>query len=229
MPESASCEPVLQSSTEQWGAHFAKTSAAVHWCWLTAHLAVNQHQCTAQGKMSSPRFSAALQKTGSQLALCHRVYTYPDLLFIHVCNEPAPMHCSIGFGRMSSPAFSAALQNRLTPMQICCSYEEQICRGYNHGDKVQAVSLFCRAALNTGVCNSKTPMHCPTGHGKIAFPQFSVALQNRLTAGFCRCSSTYGDLLFIQMCSGATPMHCSVQGKIVSPLFSVALQNRLTA
>ncbi len=26
----ACCESVLQSSTEQWGMHFAKTSAAVH-------------------------------------------------------------------------------------------------------------------------------------------------------------------------------------------------------
>ena len=32
------CEPVLQSSTEQWGLHFALTSAAVHWCCSTARL-----------------------------------------------------------------------------------------------------------------------------------------------------------------------------------------------
>jgi len=36
--QSASCEPVLQSSTERWGAHFALSSAALHWCWLIAHL-----------------------------------------------------------------------------------------------------------------------------------------------------------------------------------------------
>ena len=34
----ACCEPVLQSSTEQWGMLFALTSTAVHFCWLTAHL-----------------------------------------------------------------------------------------------------------------------------------------------------------------------------------------------
>ena len=34
----ACCEPVLQSSTEQWGLHFALTLAAVHWCWVPAHL-----------------------------------------------------------------------------------------------------------------------------------------------------------------------------------------------
>ena len=31
-------EPVLQSSTKQWGLHFALNLAAVHWCWVTAHL-----------------------------------------------------------------------------------------------------------------------------------------------------------------------------------------------
>ena len=34
----ACCEPVLQSITEQWGLHHALTSAAVHWCCITAHL-----------------------------------------------------------------------------------------------------------------------------------------------------------------------------------------------
>ena len=34
----------------------------------------------------------------------------------------------------------------------------------------------------------------------------------------------------MQLCSDATPMHCSTgQGKIASPLFSAALQTRLTA
>ena len=32
------CEPVLQSTTEQWGMYFALTSAAVHVYWLSAHL-----------------------------------------------------------------------------------------------------------------------------------------------------------------------------------------------
>ena len=34
----ACCEPVLQSTTEQWGMHSAQTSAAVHLNCLTAHL-----------------------------------------------------------------------------------------------------------------------------------------------------------------------------------------------
>ena len=37
----ACSEPVLQSNTDRremhaWGTHFAKTSAALHWCWVTA-------------------------------------------------------------------------------------------------------------------------------------------------------------------------------------------------
>ncbi len=34
----ACCEPVLQSTTEQWGMHLAQTSVALHLSWLTAHL-----------------------------------------------------------------------------------------------------------------------------------------------------------------------------------------------
>ena len=32
------CEPDLQSSTEQWGMHFTKTSIALQECWVIAHL-----------------------------------------------------------------------------------------------------------------------------------------------------------------------------------------------
>ncbi len=34
----ACCEPVLQSTTEQWGMHLAQTSVALDLSWLTAHL-----------------------------------------------------------------------------------------------------------------------------------------------------------------------------------------------
>ena len=32
------CQAGLQSNTEQWGSYFASTSAAVLWCYITAHL-----------------------------------------------------------------------------------------------------------------------------------------------------------------------------------------------
>ncbi len=38
----ACCEPVLKSTTYQWGMQIAQTSAAVHFCWLTAQLHVEQ-------------------------------------------------------------------------------------------------------------------------------------------------------------------------------------------
>ncbi len=34
----ASCEPVLQSTSEHWEVHFSQTSVAMHFCWLTAYL-----------------------------------------------------------------------------------------------------------------------------------------------------------------------------------------------
>ena len=51
-----------------------------------------------------------------------------------------------------------------------------------------------------------------------------------LTAALGHCSYNYRDLLFTQMCSDTTAMHCSTgQCKLDSPLFSIALQNSLTA
>ena len=38
----ACCQPVLQSSTEQWRLHFALSCAAVPWCWVTARLEKRQ-------------------------------------------------------------------------------------------------------------------------------------------------------------------------------------------
>ena len=80
------------------------------------------------------------------------------------------------------------------------------------------------------VCSDPAQMQCSSVEGKMQFPLFSTALQNRITAGSVHCSYTYGDLLFIQVCSDPAPMHwSSIEGKIQSPLFSAALQNRLTA
>ena len=58
-------------------------------------------------------------------------------------------------------------------------------------------------------------------------PLFSSALQNRLTAGLCHCNQAYGELLFIQVCSEPSKMHCNTGlGKMHFPLFSGALQKR---
>ncbi len=58
-------------------------------------------------------------------------------------------------------------------------------------------------------------------------PLFSAALENRLTACLFHCNYTYADLLFIQVGSDPTPMHCSTgDGRMHSALLSAALQNR---
>ena len=78
--------------------------------------AVTQHQCTAALALAEciPHCPVLLCKTVSQQALCHCKYTYEGLLFIQVCSDPTPGHCSTGFGRMHSPLSSAALRNSLT-------------------------------------------------------------------------------------------------------------------
>ena len=61
-------------------------------------------------------------------------------------------------------------------------------------------------------------------------PLLSAAVQGRLAAGLYHSNYTYEDLLFIQVCSDPTPVHCNtVQGKMQSPLLSAALQDRLAA
>jgi len=77
-PGTSLCQPVLHSSTEQWGLNFAKTSAALQWWWVSAHLYAEQictgvsalvQACCQPGLQSSPeqwgvrfgKFSAALQ------------------------------------------------------------------------------------------------------------------------------------------------------------------------
>ena len=36
------CKPVMQSSIDQWGLHFALNSVAVQWCWVSAYLCEEQ-------------------------------------------------------------------------------------------------------------------------------------------------------------------------------------------
>ena len=114
------------------------------------------------------------------------------------------------------------MQNAFPTVQ-CCSANQA------DSSLVPLQTHLRRFALHQ-VCIDARPMHCSTGHGRIALPLFSAAQQNRLTACLCQCNYTYGDLLFIQVWIDARPMHSSTgQGRIASPLFSAALQNRLTA
>ncbi len=84
--------------------------------------------------------------------LCHRNYTYGDLLRIQVCSEPTELHCSTGLGKMQSPLFSSALQNRLTAglfkrpalcdgWVIAQLYNTEVCRGDRKDTRFVAISM----------------------------------------------------------------------------------------
>ena len=212
------------------------------------------HCSSVQGKMQSPLFSAALQKS-SQQAVCHCKYTYGDLLFVQVCRDPAPMHCSTAQGKMQSTLLSAAMQIRLAaglclwentygdvlfrqvgrePTAMHCSTAQGKVK--SHCSVLQCKTGWQQACVTANrpvkVCSSYrsavTQLQC-TAQGKIQSPLLSAATQIRLTPGLCHCKHPYGDVLFIQVCSDPTPMHCSTaQGKVQSPLLSAAMQIRLT-
>ncbi len=61
----ACCQPVLQSITEQWGLHFAQTSAAMHFCWPTAHL-YNEQISTDVNALTQACCELVLQRSTEQ-------------------------------------------------------------------------------------------------------------------------------------------------------------------
>ncbi len=132
--------------------------------------AVTQHQCTAAllRAKCSPHCSVLLCKTGLQQALCHCNHTYGDLLFIQVCSDATPMHCSSGQGRIASLLSSAALQNRLTAGIV--SIQLHLCRFARHtgvqGCNTNALQLWSRQNSFPAVqcCSAKQAhsRHCVT-------------------------------------------------------------------
>ncbi len=120
------------------------------------------------------------------------------MLFIQVCSDHSPRHCSTVQGKMPSTLLSAALQTRLTAGLCHCNALVEICSSYRY-----AVTRHqCTATLFRANCS----------------PLLSAALQDRLAAGLYHCNYTHEDLLFIQVCSDPTPVHCNfVQGKLQSP------------
>ena len=151
---SACCEPVLQSSTEQQGSYYALTSTARLWCCITAL----QHW----SGQNTLLFSAALQNRLT-VCFCHCSHTYAGLPFTRVCSDATSKHCSTGQSKIAALLFSAALQNRLTACLCHCS-------------QTSAGLLFSQ------VFSDATPKHCSTGQCKLASLLLSASLQNRLTA-----------------------------------------------
>ena len=129
-----------------------------------------------------------------------------------MCSDPARKHCSEVQGTLESPLFKAALQNRLSVGSVSLQIHLWSC----------ALSYRCAVTQNqctAALFRAKWSPHCSvllhkTGSQQAVYP----------------CSYTYGNVLFIQVCSDPAQMRCSkVQGKLESPLFSTALQNRLSA
>ena len=208
----------------------------------------------------NPHCSVLLCKRGSQQAVCHCTYTYGDLLFIQVCSDPAHMQCNSVQGKMQSPLFSAALQKRLTAGSVslqlhlwrCVLHtgvQWHITNALQHCSRQNAIPTVqcCSAkeAHSRQCVTALTPMEicslyrCPVTHHICSAtlfrakcnPHCSVLLCKRGShQALCHCRYTYGDLLFIQVCSDPAHMQCNcVQGKMQSPLFSAALQKRITA
>ena len=100
-------------------------------------------------------------------------------------------------------AHSRQCVTAVTPMEICSSYRCTVTKQQSTAARFRArCSFHCSVLL------------CKTGSQQAV----------------CHCSYTYGDLLFVQLCSPLATKHCSkVQGKMHFPLFCAALQNRLTA
>jgi len=74
--------------------------------------------------MQSPLIGAALQDwLASGMYRCK--HYYEDLLFIHVCSDPTPLHCDTVQGEMHSPLISAAVQDKLASGMYHCKYPNE--------------------------------------------------------------------------------------------------------
>jgi len=124
-----------------------------------------------------PSLTIAAVQNRLPAGLCQCQYTYEDLLFIQLCNDPTPVHCNTVLGKKRSPLASAAVQNRL-PAGLCqCQYTYEDL-------------LFMQ------LCSNPAPVLCNTVLGKKQSPLASAAVQHRLPTDLCHCKYTYEDLLF---------------------------------
>ena len=88
-----------------------------------------------------------------------------------------------------------------------------------HSRLVSLQSHLWRFALHAGVQGAYiTALQHWSGQNAFSTVQWCSA--KRFTAGLCHCNHTYGNLLFMQVCSEPTDMHCSTDlCKKHSPLF----------
>ncbi len=134
-------------------------------------------------------------------------------------------------------------------MEICSSHRCAVMQHQSTAALVMARQLphcsllLCKPCSRDACVSAITPMETWSSHRCAVMqhqctaavvmarhlPHWSVLLCKPSSQDACVTAfKTYGDLLFIQVCSDATPMHCiTVQGKTASPLFCAALQTKL--
>jgi len=231
------CPVLLCKTGSQQGCVIAITPMEI--C-CSYRCAVTQHKCTATQFLakSNPQCSVLLCKSGSQqgcvtviisIGLCQCSYTFGDLLFIQVCSDPLQCTATL-FWAKSNPHCSVLLC-KTGSQQGCVSEIISIglCQcSYTFGDllfiQVCSDPLQCTATLFW----AKSNPHCSVLLCKTGSQQGCVS--EIISIGLCQCSYTFGDLLFIQVCSDPTPVHCNTRfGKKQSPLLSAAVHNRFTA
>ena len=168
---SACCEPVLQSTSEHWEVHFSQTSAAVHFCWLTAYLyeeqnficviAVTQACCEPFLQSSTEQWAMRFSQTSVAVHSCWlTAYLYEEQISIGViavtqaCCEPFWQSSTKQWEMHFSQTSAAAVHFCWITAHL---YEELFCIGAFDLHK-PAVSLSCRAALNSGNCILPRPV-----------------------------------------------------------------------
>ncbi len=162
------------------------------------------------GQSAVPTVQCCSAKQAHSMFVALQLHLWRSALHtgVHCCNTDALQHWS--------------RQNSFPAVQ-CCSAK-------------QAHSMF--VALHLHLCSQPQGRHYAlfreTVHDTLSIrgrPHCSVLLcKTGSQQPVCHCIYTYGDWLFIQVCSDPPQMLCStVQGKMQFPLFSVAIQNRLTA
>ncbi len=100
--------------------------------------------------------------------MCHCNYTYGDLLFIQVCSDARPQHCSTGQGSIASLLCKTGSQHAcataITPMEICSSYRFALMQHHCTEALVRARSvphcsmLLCKTGSQHACATAITPM-----------------------------------------------------------------------
>jgi len=187
----ARCEPVLQSSTGQWGMHLPKSGLQCIGCWVTAHLceqqifvgviAVTQACCETVLQSSTGQCGMRFAKIRLAVLLWWiTAHLYEQQIFIGViavtqaCCEPVLQssigqcvatsnhHCPV---LLCKTGCQQAYVSANTPMETCCSYNCAVTQHQCTATLFLATSNHhCPVLLCIQLCSVPTPVHCKQAH-----------------------------------------------------------------